>query len=259
MKKIFNLLIALISFTLVTNARPVKPDFYQIKVYHLKSQEQLSRVDGYLKDALLPALHRFGVKNVGVFKPISNDTATDKQVYLFIPFSSDDAWLSISNKLEKDDTYLNAAKSFLTAPADDAPFTRIESILMEAFPGQPHLVVPASNNPDRVFELRSYESPTDHLHKKKMDLFNTGGEISIFNRLGFNPVFYGRVVSGSHMPNFMYMPIFENVQKRDEQWKTFVADPVWKDISTRPENENKLAVSHIDSIPMHAADYSDIK
>ncbi|MEO6638179.1 MAG: NIPSNAP family protein, partial [Ginsengibacter sp.] len=110
---------------------------------------------------------------------------------------------------------------------------------------------------ERVFELRSYESPTAHLHIKKMAMFNTGGEIEIFNRLGFNPVFYAKVLSGSHMPNFMYMPIFTSVEERNAQWKRFGEDAVWKDISTRPENENKVSVSHIDSILMHAADYSD--
>ncbi len=88
-------------------------------------------------------------------------------------------------------------------------------------------------------------------------MFNTGGEIEIFNRLGFNPVFYAKVVSGSHMPNFMYMPVFENVDQRNAEWKRFGEDATWKDISNRPENENKVSVSHIDSILMHATDYSD--
>ncbi len=87
-------------------------------------------------------------------------------------------------------------------------------------------------------------------------MFNAD-EIKIFNRLGFNPVFYGKVISGSHMPNLMYMPIFDNVQQRDEQWKTFGSDAKWKEISSDPANENDVSVSHIDSILMHAANYSD--
>jgi hypothetical protein len=119
------------------------------------------------------------------------------------------------------------------------------------------MVLPASKNSERVFELRSYESPTEHLHEKKVAMFNTGGEIEIFNRLKFNPVFYAKVLSGSKMPNFMYMPIFESVENRNAQWKVFGDDPQWKDISTRPENENKVSVSHIDSILMHSTEYSD--
>lgn len=233
------------------------PEFYQIKIYHLKSDDQVHMVDQYLQNAYLPALHRAGIKKIGVFKPIANDTAVAKFIYVLIPFSSADGWIKIDKILDKDAAYESSAKPFIEAVSTNAPYERIESILLEAFPGQPKMVLPPSKNAERVFELRSYESPTENLHKKKMAMFNTGGEIQIFNRLGFNPVFYARVISGSRMPNFMYMPIFESVDKKNEQWKVFGSDPVWKDISARPENENKVSVSHIDSIVMHSTEYSD--
>jgi hypothetical protein len=248
---------AFLTQSVMTHGKPVKQDFYQLKIYYLKDDSQLLRVDEYLKNAYLPALHRAGIKNIGVFKPIGNDTAKIKSVYVLIPFSSADAWMRLSDKLFKDAIYNTAAKNFIQADASSPPYLRIESVIMEAFSGQPNLLLPASKNAERVFELRSYESPTQHLHEKKVAMFNTGGEIQIFNRLGFNPVFYGKVLSGSHMPNFMYMPIFESVEKRDAQWKAFGNDAQWKDISTRPENENKVAVSHIDSILMHSTEYSD--
>ncbi len=119
------------------------------------------------------------------------------------------------------------------------------------------MLLPSSKNTERVFELRSYESPTEDLSEKKIAMFNTGGEINIFKRLGFNPVFYARVISGNRMPNFMYMPVFDNVLHRNAQWKIFGSDPQWKEISAKPENENKVSVSHIDSILMHSTSYSD--
>lgn len=257
MRQKSSLTIVLIIATMFAYSAPAKNDFYQVKIYHAKNNGQVSMMDDYLKNAYLPALHRSGIKNIGVFKPVTNDTATDKLIYVFIPFASEESWINIAGKLVKDIAYMNASKPFMEATSDNAPYERMESILMEAFPGQPHLVIPATKNAERVFELRSYESPTENLHKKKMAMFNTGGEIPLFNRLGFNPVFYGRVISGSRMPNFMYMPIFESVEQRNAQWKKFGEDPVWKDISSRPENENKVSVSHIDSILMHATDYSD--
>jgi hypothetical protein len=257
MRQKFSSTIVLIIATVYAFSTPPKNDFYQVKIYHVKNNGQVSMMDDYLKNAYLPALHRSGIKNIGVFKPIANDTATDKLIYVFIPFASEDAWVNISGKLNKDAGYMNASKTFMEAASDNAPYERMESILLEAFSGQPHLVIPPSKNTERIFELRSYESPTENLHKKKIAMFNTGGEIPLFNRLGFNPVFYGKVLSGSHMPNFMYMPIFESVEQRNAQWKKFGEDLVWKDISNRPENENKVSVSHIDSILMHATDYSD--
>ncbi len=231
-------------------------DFYQIKIYHCKNDSQLKQVNEYLQNDYLPALHRFNVKNIGVFMPIGNDTASVKLVYVLIPFKSEEEWLKTDQNLLKDVTYAAAAKDFLAAPADQAPYVRLESILLEAFESQQKLLLPTTKNADRVFELRSYESPTENLLAKKMAMFNKD-EINIFNRLGFNPVFYGRVLSGSHMPNLMYMPIFNSVDDRNAQWKVFGSDAKWKEISTDPANENKVSVSHIDSILMHSTSYSD--
>ena len=89
-----------------------------------------------------------------------------------------------------------------------------------------------------------------------MAMFNND-EINIFNRLKFNPVFYGKVISGGRMPNLMYMPVFKSVEDRNAQWKIFGDDPKWKEISADSVNENDVSVNHIDSILMHSTSYSD--
>ena len=66
--------------------------FMKSGVYKLKSAAQVTATDNFLKDAYLPALHRQGIKNIGVFKPIANDTAVIKQIYVIVPYSSLDAW-----------------------------------------------------------------------------------------------------------------------------------------------------------------------
>ena len=63
-------------------------EIYQLKVYHLKNDSQVARVDQFLKEAYLPASHRAGYNQVGVFKPIANDTSAIKLIYVFMPFSS---------------------------------------------------------------------------------------------------------------------------------------------------------------------------
>ena len=229
---------------------------FQIKLYHLKDNNQVNMTDNFLKDAYLPALHRYGIKNIGVFKPITNDTASDKLIYVLIPFTSLDQWMKINDRLNGDAAYKSSAENLLHADAKNPPFQRLESILLESFSGQPFLKIPKQKDPERVFELRSYESPTWHLADKKRAMFNKD-EMSIFTKLGFNPVFYAEVISGSHMPNLMYMPIFKSVEDRNAQWKVFGNDPKWKEISTDPFNENNVSVSHIDSILMHSTEYSD--
>jgi len=254
--KIFYLFLFLFTLSQSSYSKPKNKDFYQLRVYHLKDDSQVTMTDDFLKNAYLPALHRLGIKNIGVFKPITNDTASDKRIYVLIPFSSSEQWVTISDKINSDPAFNASAKDFVAADSKTPPYVRMESVLLEAFPKQPHLVFPEQKDAERIFELRSYESPTLHLARKKMDMFNKD-EINIFNRLGFDPVFYGKVISGSRMPNLMYLPVFKSVEDRDAQWKVFSNDAKWKEISSDPENENKVSVSHIDSILMHSTDYSD--
>jgi hypothetical protein len=42
-----------------------KRDFYQLVIYRLKTAEQESRLDNYLQNAYMPALHRAGIEKVG--------------------------------------------------------------------------------------------------------------------------------------------------------------------------------------------------
>jgi len=238
-------------------SKPTNNGIFQIRIYHLKNDGQVKATDHFLETSFLPALHRFGIKNIGVFKPISNDTAAVKLIYVLIPFSSAVEWMKINKRLNSDAVFKSSAKDFLDANAKSPGFDRMESILLEPFSAHPDLTLPKQKNPERVFELRSYESPTEVLFEKKVAMFNTGGEIPIFNRLGFNPVFYGKVISGNRMPNLMYMPVFDNVQQKNEGWKRFGSDTTWKRISTDPANQNDVNVNHIDSIMMHSTDYSD--
>jgi hypothetical protein len=255
--KIVSLLVLLLALSSLSSfTAPPKKDIYQVRIYRVKSDEQVSRVDSFLRDALLPALHRTGLKKIGVFKPLANDTAVIKSVYVLIPFSSIEEFTRLEGKLQKDEVYNTSAKNFTDAASDHAPFERMESILLEAFNGQKHLVLP-EKKPGNLFELRSYESPTEHLHHKKVDMFENE-EISLFKKLDFRTVFYARVISGSRMPNFMYMPSFTSMDEKNAHWKTFGNDPEWKRMSSDPVNENKVSVSHIDSILMLATDYSDI-
>src|SRR4051812_20652592 len=152
---------------------PPEKDLYQIRVYRLKTNEQMQQLDQFLKDAYLPALHRAGIKKVGVLKPLTNDTAALKSVYVIIPFSSMKNFAGLGEKLKKDEAYWTAGKSFREAPSDHPPYERMESILLEAFNNQKHFILP-EKKAGNIFELRSYESPTEKLHDKKVAMFENG-------------------------------------------------------------------------------------
>ena len=87
-------------------------------------------------------------------------------------------------------------------------------------------------------------------------MFNEGGEIALFRRLGFNAVFYGEVIAGSSMPNLMYMTTFKDRADRDAHWKAFSADPEWKKLSAMQEYKNN--VSRNTQYFLRPVEYSDI-
>jgi hypothetical protein len=109
---------------------------------------------------------------------------------------------------------------------------------------------------ERIYEIRSYEGPTERYFAGKVQMFNAGGEIPLFARLGFNAVFYASVLAGSHMPNLMYMTSFDNMAAREQHWKDFNSDPFWKQLVAEPQYQHN--VSHVDIVFLHPADYSDL-
>ena len=231
--------------------------FYSVQVYHFATASQEKALDQFLGECYIPALHNIKLGPVGVFKPIANDTATDKRIVVVLAASTLEKLLASRSLQEKDTSFARLATPFINAPYNDPPFLRYETILLQAFPMAYFLEAPLLQSPkeEHIYELRSYEGPTDGLYRNKVDMFNEGGEIEIFKKLGFNAVFYGEVLSGSHMPNLMYMTSFENKKSRDEHWKSFGADPAWKTLSALPQYQHNM--SKADIILMRAASYSD--
>jgi len=236
--------------------KPPKRQYYQLIVYHVANKSHEQRLDKYLSEAYLPALHRQGIKTIGVFKTANMDTATNKRMYVLIPFSSLMAFGDLENNIAKDKELAQKGSDYINAPNNDAPYTRKESILMQAFEGMPQLKQPEFAEPktERIYELRSYESATEKLYRNKVDMFNID-EMEIFERIGSKPVFYGEVIAGSRMPNLMYMTSYSNKISRDEQWKKFGSDPKWKEISGMEKYKNNM--DKADVIFLSPTAYSD--
>jgi len=252
---VFLLLLCVVSSASALPA--AKQMYYEVKIYRINGPAQEALMDSYLKDAYLPALHRAGIPTVGVFKPIEKDTAYGKMVYVFIPYKTIDQYTGLSVKLAKDKVYAEAGKAFLDAPYNNPPFVRYESVLSLAFTHMPELVIPAFTTPpsERIYEYRSYESATEAKAEKKIEMFNEGGEIDIFVKIGANPVFYSKVILGSQMPRLIYMTTYADMKSHDEHWVAFRAHPDWKRISAMEEYKN--TTSKTKAFLLHPTSYSD--
>ena len=257
MKKasVFILFLTLVSY--VSLAAPGR-EYYELRTYRFKSAGQQERVEAYLQKALLPALHRLGIKKVGVFKPVETDSTYGKKLIVFIPFRTLDEFDKLTDKLAKDKQYLADGSDYIDAPYDNPPYSRIETTVLKAFTGMPVSAVPNLKAPvnERVYELRSYEGHTEKIYRNKVKMFNDGDEVGLFKRLGFNAVFYAEVLAGSTQPNLMYMTTFDSQASRDEHWKAFGQDPQWTKLVAMPEYQHN--VSKNVTLFFRPTSYSDI-
>ncbi len=232
-------------------------EYIELRVYHASDTGQLALIEQYLEASFLPAAEKSGLKKIGVFKAIDSDTARDKRLYVLIPLTSIRQWEQLQV------VYTKSIQDTITIPAytkavhQKAPFTRMETILMHCFEGMPQVKASGLTNhkAERVYELRSYESATEALHQNKVQMFNAG-EVELFDKLGFNAVFYSQVIAGGRMPNLMYMTSFASKAERDAHWKTFGSDPDWKAMSSKPKYQNN--VSKIEITFLRPAPYSKL-
>jgi len=238
---------ALAGNTAALASAPAKREFYQLRRYNLMSGPQLKLTENYLGDALLPALSRMGMGPVGAFKlDIGQDTPA---YYVLIPGPSPEALAMLDLLLAKDDDFLKIAAPFWNSTAAAPAYQRVEISLLAAFEGWPKLTPPASaaTKGKRIFQLRTYESPSNGEHVRKVEMFHSG-EFEIFLKAGFHPVFFGDALFGSRLPNLTYMLSFENTAELEAKWDAFRNDPDWKKLSTDPRFAFDQIVTNISNL-----------
>jgi hypothetical protein len=236
----------------------VKPrEYYELRKYQMVSGTEGKLLQSYLADALIPALNRMGFSPIGAFNlDIGPQTPA---LYLLIPSTSVESLVTTELQLAKDDQFMKAAAPFWNAPASAPGYVRIESSLLVAFEGWPRLVVPpvTAQHGKRVFQLRTYESPSSQDHVRKVEMFQHG-EFEVFQRSGFWQVFYGDMLIGPRMPQLTYMLSFPEMAEMDAKWDAFRSDPQWKKLSSDPRYSYESIVNSISNLILTPASFSQI-
>lgn len=227
-------------------------EYYQIRRYFMQSGSQTSMTEKYISEALIPALAGKGGP-VGAFRlDIGPETPT---FYVVIPVASAASAASLEADLNQNETYLKAAEPFWSAPASSPAFVRVDSSLLIAFEGWPKIVPPQKGK--RIFQLRTYESPSYRDHIRKVEMFHSG-EFEIFKNAGFHQVFYGDTVIGPRMPSLTYMLSFADSPELDAKWNVFRNDPAWKKLSADPKYAFEQIVSNITNLILSPLSASQI-
>ncbi len=225
------------------------PEFYQFRRYSLVSGNEPKLTENYFAAALIPTVTRLGMGPVGAFR-LEYGPETPAY-YMVIPGSSLQALAELDLSLGKDAGFLRVADPYWNATAAAPAFQRVEVSLLKAFNGWPKLVRPASsaNKEKRIFQLRTYESPSNGEHERKVEMFHSG-EFEIFKNAGCNPVFFANALTGSRLPNLTYMLSFHDVAALEAGWHDFLNDPAWKKLSSSPRYTFDPIVTNITDLVM---------
>ncbi len=233
-----------------------KQQYIEFRRYHTLLGSKKGLLNAFLKNAAIPALNRIGIGPVGVFNVKYGQQ--DPTLYVLLPHDSMESAMTATRRLMDDEEYLSKGAEFLDAPLSDPSYVRLESSLMRAFSGMPSVEIPEAvkGKKSRIFELRTYESHSEKAAKKKIEMFNEGGEIQIFRDTGLQPVFFGESLIGPKLPNLVYMLAFEDMDQRNKNWGQFGSSAGWKALRVKPEYKD--TVSNISDVILRPASFSQI-
>jgi hypothetical protein len=233
-------------------------EYYDLRRYQLASGPGTRLTGQYFGGVLIPALNRLGIGPVGAFSLyFGPDTPA---YYLLLPSTKLETLVTADLELAKDTAFLKAAAPFWDAPGNTPPYLSIESTLLRAFEGYPKLTVPAAaaKKEKRIYQLRTYVSPTNMDHVRKVEMFHHG-EFEIFARAGATSVFYGDALIGPRLPSLTYMLSFPDIAALETAWEKFSADPDWKKLSADPRFKlDPPTVSNVTNIVLNPLPYSQV-
>jgi hypothetical protein len=233
-------------------------EYYDLRRYQLTSGPGTKLTDQYFSGALIPALNRLGIGPIGAFSVyFGPDTPA---YYLLLPSTKVETLVTAEVELTKDSEFMKAAAPFWDAPAGAPPYIKIESTLLRAFDGYPKLSVPpaATKKERRIYHLRTYVSPTNMDHVRKVEMFHHG-EFEIFAKAGAANVFYADALVGPRLPSLTYMLSFPDLPALEAAWAKFSADPDWKKLSADPRFKlDPPTVSNVTSLVLRPLPYSQV-
>jgi hypothetical protein len=214
--------------------------YYELRIYTTSSEQQQKLVSDYWQNAAVPACNRMGIQPVGVFTELL-DSPTNK-VYVLVPCDSLDVFAAIPARLASDSAYQAAAASYMALPKSSPAYDRIESSLNVAFESMKKLAPPpsAADKTPWIFELRTYQSPSESKGINKVQMFNSG-EVPLMRDVGLCPVFFCQTLVGSQMPNLVYMVSGANMDEHKKHWQGFMNAPTWKKLSSDPQYKDNVS------------------
>ena len=215
-----------------------KRELIEIKTYACSSVGKRDALMAVFDQALVPALNRQGIKNVGVFwtsgEVNEGNAAYETNVFVVIPHPTMDSFVSGDQRLLADARFVQDAAAIFNAPMKDPLYDSCSSSLLLAFATCPQ-VRQVTAAADRLLQLRIYNSYTIERNARKVAMFEQGGEIGIFRECGMEPVFFGQALAGDRLANLTYLLGFADKETKETAWKRFRDHPSWNKLKADPQ------------------------
>ena len=230
-KSIFTIMIFLFGLTTIT----AQEEVYELRTYELEFFRSADVLNLYLKDALIPALNRQDINNIGVFEEASE--SLPRKIYVLIPYTNITLFQTSKDVLFNDAEYLEQSKSYMAASETVIPFNSYTTNLIKSSKGFPNIAKPTTKS--EIFELRIYESHNEDALRRKVKMFDES-EFGIFEDVGLPMVFFGSNIAGTQMPCLTYLLAFKDMEAHKEAWGKFGQHPEWNRITKLEEYANSM-------------------
>jgi hypothetical protein len=232
-----------------------KTRFYLLEQYFLEQGSQPGRIHDFFSKALLPAMERIKYNGPKVFLEAVIAPRTPEVATIFGLESCDQVW-SVSKALFSDKEFVRAFDQW---ELGEPPYVSASASLLEATDYSPEIVAPGKPPAaPRIFELRTYHSPTARQAKALHERFS-GAEVQIFHRVGVNPILYTSTVFGANRPNLTYLIPFDTLAAREKAWNAFSADEEWTRVRQQSIDRSGQISSVIQVAIYKAMAYSPIR
>jgi hypothetical protein len=246
------------SFAMSTMQAAPKGSIIELRHYEMRNSgdQQPRRINDFIEKHAIPAGKRAGAASGGVFGMLIGPGSP--MVLMVNVYPSLAAMESTTEKLAADKEFQTALNTYY---AGALPYLRVNTTLLRAIDSLPGVAVPPveQGKPPRVFELRTYESNTPATLRRKVGMFEAGGELNIFRRVGMQVVFFGTIIAGANQPSLVYMLGYDNLAHREKCWNAFGSDPEWHKLRDTPGLSDAEIVSNVSSVLLRPAAYSAVK
>ncbi|HBT77140.1 MAG TPA: hypothetical protein DEB39_09485 [Planctomycetaceae bacterium] len=229
--------------------------FIELRTYRVAGAEKKAQLVECLDRATVPALNRMGIKPVGVFTVFEDAKKSDpgfaNAVFLVIPHETPKSFIRLNARLLADKTYRKDSAAILDAPIAERAYEDCESALLYGFPTCPKIEIP-TRSPDRIFQLRFYNSHNFERNAAKIAMFDVAGELKLFRETGIHPVFFGETLFGGLMPNLTYLVAADSPEAMDQSWAAFTRHPEWDKLKNDPafaETATKILMAVVKPSP----------